>query len=161
MRTSASTLFSVLALAIGLVESASSQTIPKGVPCKVHHASPRTQKAIFEAYVKAMYIEKNIPKAFNNVVAADYIQHNPAGPDGFDAAYVGLSQLLANPELEVQILHLAFEAPYGWVHLRMDGFQPNATAGLDLYRMNGTCFQEHWDVLQERPATALNDHPLF
>jgi predicted SnoaL-like aldol condensation-catalyzing enzyme len=91
--------------------------------------------------------------AFTHVVS-DYIQHNPNILDGNAATFDVLSA--RPPTSTPQILHLAFSAPYGWVHHK-DG----STAIVDVYRFNGTCIQEHWDVIQTVPANSTNPHPLF
>lgn len=52
----------------------------------------------------------------------------------------------------------------GWVHYRMDIAGVPADqffAVLDLFRMNGTCIEEHWDVAQQRPINATNPLALF
>jgi predicted SnoaL-like aldol condensation-catalyzing enzyme len=88
-------------------------------------------------------------------VVSDYIQHNPNILDGNAATFDVLSARLSTST--PQILHLAFSAPYGWVHHK-DG---NSTAIVDMYRFNETCIQEHWDVIQTVPANSTNPHPLF
>ncbi|KAK7039842.1 Snoal-like polyketide cyclase family protein [Favolaschia claudopus] len=154
--------FSCLFLStLALTQSAFGQTFQKSVACQVHPASPQGQKQIFDKYIQALYVERNAPKAFDNIVAADLIQHNPAIADGFEAGLESLSGLLSNADLKITVFRITFEAPYGWLHGRLDGFLPNASALVDVFRFNGTCVQEHWDVIQERPATSQNPHPLF
>ncbi|KAJ7833675.1 hypothetical protein B0H13DRAFT_2370306 [Mycena leptocephala] len=82
-------------------------------------------------------INRDIPRAFTHI-AADYIQHNPFKLDGTTSSFDFLYPIFSNTSVTVQILHRVFEAPF-----------------------NGTCVQEHWDVIQERPANATNPHPLF
>ncbi|KAJ7292209.1 hypothetical protein C8J57DRAFT_1589464 [Mycena rebaudengoi] len=101
------------------------------------------------------------PRAFTHI-AADYIQHNPFELDGITSSFDCLYPIFSNTSRAVQILHRVFEAPYGWLHYRVDGILQEPTAILDLFRFNGTCaMQEHWDVIQERPVNATNPHPLF
>ena len=59
------------------------------------------------------------------------------------------------------VLRHAFENDTGFIHVRVDeeGHRPIALA--DIYRMNGTCVVEHWDVTQERPGNATNPIAMF
>jgi len=38
---------------------------------------------------------------------------------------------------------------------------PEPIALADIYRMDGTCIVEHWDVTQARPANATNPIAMF
>ncbi|KAJ7054899.1 hypothetical protein C8F01DRAFT_1292824 [Mycena amicta] len=138
------------------------QSPPTPVPCVVHPATALEQKQIFNTFVEEFYVKRNIPRAFTHL-AADYIQHNPFELDGITSSFDFLYPIFSNTSVTVQMLHRVFEAPYGWLHYRVDGIpqQPEPTAILDLFRFNGTCVQEHWDVIQARPANATNPHPLF
>ncbi|KAJ7301949.1 hypothetical protein DFH08DRAFT_759847 [Mycena albidolilacea] len=130
------------------------QSTPRPVPCTVRPASASQQEQIFNTFVEEFYVKSDLFDAFTHVVS-DYIQHNPNILDGNAATFDVLSARLSTST--PQILHLAFSAPYGWVHHK-DG---NSTAIVDVYRFNGTCIQEHWDVIQTVPANSTNPHPLF
>jgi predicted SnoaL-like aldol condensation-catalyzing enzyme len=105
-------------------------------------------------------IDRDIPRAFTHI-PADYIQHNPFELDGITSSFDFLNPIFSNTSVTVQILHRVFEAPYGWLHYRVDGLLEEPTAIVDLFRFNGTCMQEHWDVIQGRPVNSTNPHPLF
>ncbi|KAJ7501253.1 hypothetical protein B0H11DRAFT_1855592, partial [Mycena galericulata] len=136
------------------------QTPPTPVPCVVHPATAVEQKQIFNTFVEEFYIKRDIPLAFTHI-PADYIQHNPLELDGITSSFDFLYPIFSNKSVTVEILHRVFEAPYGWLHYRVDGLLAEPTAILDLFRFNGTCAQEHWDVIQERPVNSTNPHPLF
>ncbi|KAJ7023695.1 hypothetical protein C8F04DRAFT_1133678 [Mycena alexandri] len=104
---------------------------------------PGSQKLIFTTFVEEFYVTRDIPRAFSHI-AADYIQHNPVELDGVTSSFDFLDPIFSNTSVTVQILHRVFEA-----------------AILDLFRFDGTCVQEHWDVIQERPVNAPNPHALF
>ena len=55
-------------------------------------------------------------------------------------------------------MHETFEGGIGFVHLNVAGGQ---LAVADVFRLNGTCVMEHWDVDQARPANATNPLALF
>ncbi|KAJ7250992.1 hypothetical protein C8J57DRAFT_1078349 [Mycena rebaudengoi] len=144
---------------MGAAVSAQSTT-PPPVPCVVHPATPAKQKQIFDTFVDEFYIKRDIPRAFTHI-AADYIQHNPLELDGPTSSFEFLNPIFSNPAVTVQILHRVFEAPNGWLHYRVDGLLDQPTGISDLFRFNGTCVQEHWDLIQERPVNSTNPHPLF
>ncbi|KAJ7692386.1 hypothetical protein B0H17DRAFT_934116 [Mycena rosella] len=161
MRAS-TTFFKGLTLILPLLGPGSvfGQSTPTPVPCVVHPATAVEQKQIFNTFVEEFYVKRDIPRAFSHI-AADYIQHNPFELDGITSSFNYLYPLFSNTSVTVQILHRVFEAPYGWLHYRVDGILEEPTAILDLFRFNGTCVQEHWDVIQERPVNATNPHALF
>lgn len=55
-------------------------------------------------------------------------------------------------------MHETFDADIGFVHLNVAAGQ---LAVADVFRMNGTCVMEHWDVDQAKPANATNPLSLF
>ncbi|KAK7039850.1 Snoal-like polyketide cyclase family protein [Favolaschia claudopus] len=156
---------------LAFVASVASQTTtqPEPKPCVVHRALPFEQEKIFEVFIKDFLVTKNYTRAYTHI-ASDMIQHNPLVPDGSHGSFNAVFNFLGAPEVKIQVLHRAFAAPIGWAHYRVDGYtgpgldgapvtQPMAV--VDVFRFNGTCVQEHWDVIQERPEHSLNPHPLF
>ena len=107
-----------------------------------------------------MFAGRNITQAYAHV-AANEIQHNPFLPDGAVSTFNFVNALFTNPAITVEVLHQAFAAPIGWVHYRMDGLNPEPTAIVDVFRFDGACVVEHWDVIEERPSNATNPHALF
>lgn len=59
------------------------------------------------------------------------------------------------------VLRHSFDNNIGFIHVRVNeaGEEPIALA--DIYRMEGTCLVEHWDVTQARPANATNPIAMF
>ncbi|KAK7036372.1 Snoal-like polyketide cyclase family protein [Favolaschia claudopus] len=155
------TFFAALLASVASVSSQATDQ-PQPNPCVVHWASPHQQEKIFEDLVENLYRTRNFTRAYTHF-AVDYIQHNPSAMDGFNASFSAVVGLIGDPSVKVQVLRTAFSAPYGWVHSRIDGFdgaeRPSAVA--DILRFNGTCVQEHWDVIQEMPTESVNPHPLF
>ncbi|KAJ7183482.1 hypothetical protein C8R46DRAFT_1209642 [Mycena filopes] len=159
MRATSASLLSTLTL----VGSAFCTTVASNVsftPCAPHPASPREQQAIFEKYAELLYV-KRAPVAAYAYIPANQIQHNPYTLDGAATSFPVVNSIIGNSSLGVEVLHQAFAAPFGWVHWRLDGFYPAPAALLDLYRFEGGCILEHWDITQEVPADAINPHALF
>lgn len=65
------------------------------------------------------------------------------------------------PFVPSTVLRHSFDNSIGFIHVRVDeaGEEPIALA--DIYRMEGTCLVEHWDVTQARPANATNPIAMF
>lgn len=58
------------------------------------------------------------------------------------------------PYADFNVERWSFDNGFGVVHMRING-NPQ-TAIVDLYRMDGTCLVEHWDITQAWPADATN-----
>ena len=61
--------------------------------------------------------------------------------------------------MEREILHETFDGDIGMVHFKVLVQQPMVLA--DIFRLNGSCVVEHWDVNQALPANATNPIALF
>jgi predicted SnoaL-like aldol condensation-catalyzing enzyme len=141
--------------------------------CPSRPVSPATQAAIFLAFFQKFYIAKNVTNAFLDHVSPSYIQHNPYALDGRDAAIAVLSPFIPAVTFDFPTLfNRAFEAlldehgrPNGtakaFVHYKMDipGVPPQAV--VDVFRMEGSCVIEHWDVGEARPADGINPNALW
>ncbi len=126
--------------------------------CPGRHASERTQRAIFNAFLEALYTEKNVSKAFLTYVAEDLVEHDPTDQQGRAPNIAKLEQIV--PFAPFTVLRSSFDNNVGFVHLRVED-QPEPLAVADIYRMNGTCIVEHWDVTQARPANTTNPIAMF
>jgi predicted SnoaL-like aldol condensation-catalyzing enzyme len=132
---------------------------PTGDYCPPRAASSIEQQSIFNAFVRTFYIENNSSAAMTNYVATDYIQHNPSLLSGRQNAMDFLASYTTNFTFTVQ--HIGFESNLGWVHVKVESPDQPVTAIFDLYRFNGSCIAEHWDVIQAMPANATNPLALF
>ncbi|KAJ7147935.1 hypothetical protein C8R43DRAFT_525733 [Mycena crocata] len=164
MRASA-TLTSIVALLGSAFSNAESPSEGQLITCtpSVEPVSASRQRVIFENFVNLVYKNATIEtvrEAWTHV-AADEIQHNPASLDGANTSFAVVSVAFTDPTHKLQIINQAFDSPVGWVHFRIDGISPEPTAVVDMYRFNGSCIVEHWDVIQERPVNATSTHPLF
>lgn len=134
-----------------------SPSLPAGPYCPGKPASPAQQHAIFDDFINKLYVQRNATDAYLTYVSPDYINHSPFAPQGRAAAIAFLSYLI--PSVEREILHQTFDQDIGVVHLKVLS-QP-LLALVDLFRLNGTCVVEHWDVNQALPSNATNPIALF
>ena len=157
--------------------------LPPGPYCPPKPASEAVQRAIFDEFIQTLYIEKNVTAAFENFIAVDLIERmsipipmiptpdlplsksgigittNTIADDPFDAQGRAANEaklIHIIPFVPSTVLAHAFENDHGFIQVRVDeeGHLPIALA--DIYRLNGTCLVEHWDITQETPRNATN-----
>ncbi|MFK4729768.1 nuclear transport factor 2 family protein [Agromyces mediolanus] len=97
------------------------------------------------------------------VVADDYIQHNPGVPDGkepFVSYFTGF--FAENPESRAEIVRSATDGDLVYLHVRStDRPGELGSAVVDVFRVDDGLIVEHWDVIQEVPAESANDNTMF
>ncbi|KAF6231451.1 hypothetical protein HO173_010412 [Letharia columbiana] len=131
-------------------------TTPQAPFCPPKPATPSQQHAIFFDFINKLYTLEDPTTAYLTYVSPDYINHSPYAPQGRAAAIAFLNYLI--PSVNRTIVHETFEGGIGFVHLNVAGGQ---MAVADVFRLDGTCVMEHWDVDQARPANATNPLALF
>lgn len=106
------------------------------------------------------YADKNLDTLLS-YVADPYIQHNPLAPSGKAIAQVGMTQIFATPGLINNVTRVISDLDY--VALHVHRIQPNTTdkAIVDIFRLNGTCITEHWDVQQTMIPSSTNPLAYF
>ncbi|WP_200963936.1 nuclear transport factor 2 family protein [Acidovorax sp. Root219] len=79
--------------------------------------------------------------------AENYVQHNPAMPQGRDV----LTELVAQlpPDLHYEPGLIVAEGAYVAVHGRIRGWAPKPQVVIDIFRIEDGRLAEHWDVLQD------------
>ncbi|MCJ1317719.1 hypothetical protein MMC15_003045 [Xylographa vitiligo] len=126
--------------------------------CPSKPANEFHQRSIFTEFVNTLYGEKNVTKAFETYIAVDLIEHDPFDAQGRAANEAKLSAII--PYASFEVLRHSFDADVGFIHVKVDEL-PEPIALADIYRMEGTCIVEHWDVTQARPANATNPIAMF
>lgn len=119
--------------------------------------------------------KKLVTKAFDRLIvdkdlsaldlywSAGYHQHNPGIADGVAGAREGLGAYFrAFPELTVSRKRVVAEGDLVAVHSHyVNAPGERGQAVVDLFRVQGGKIVEHWDVLQDVPATSANDNTMF
>ncbi|KAF7158914.1 hypothetical protein CNMCM5623_004093 [Aspergillus felis] len=166
MRLTPILLFSIASLAFAKdpSDSTNSPSRPKverkqfDSYCPKHDANEESQRKIFARFLQTLYEEKNVSKAFTTYVDPGMIEHNPF-QQSRDEVVAKLSQTL--PDATFTVVHSAFAGDIGFAHVRLGDEDAPPVALADIYRMDGTCIVEHWDVLQTLPENATNPKALF
>lgn len=127
--------------------------------CPPSPVSPQKQAKIFQDFLQTFLNEGNITKTAT-FLDVDYIQHNPyvlSGRQSFLDAFGSVGG--GNSTFE--IVHTALQNNIAWVHYKNIASGSPLTAVVDIFRFNGSCIMEHWDVIQSLPADAINPLALF
>ncbi|KAK6218572.1 hypothetical protein QIS74_06452 [Colletotrichum tabaci] len=147
-----------LALDVSAASSLRAQTQPN---CPPQHGKSKQQQVIFEDFVQTFYKELNAEKALLNHMPEDYIQHNPNVLSGRQNAIDFAGPLFASG-VNFTILRYAVENDFAFIHTRMDiNGAAEPIAVVDIWRFEGTCMVEHWDVFQTKDANSTNPLALF
>lgn len=95
-------------------------------------------------------------QAFGEVIVNDYKQHNPMAGNGLQAVQSFFEQF---GPVDVEVHRVIAEGDFVVVHAHYKTFN---SAGVDIFRFNhdGKII-EHWDVLQEVPATTASGNDMF
>ncbi|MGC5077101.1 nuclear transport factor 2 family protein [Agrococcus sp. DT81.2] len=119
-------------------------------------------RAAFEAFVDLFYAQKRVADAFGQLVSDDYTQHNPTIPDGPAAAIELLTPKFdGSPDATFEVQRMLVDGDLAVVHVRASRPGAPDAAVADFYRFDDGRIVEHWDVLQQVPAHAVHDHPMF
>ena len=94
--------------------------------------------------------------AFDELIAEDYVQHNPQAGNGLQAVKEFFRPV---GPVDVDVYRVIAEADLVVAHSHYKTF---SMAGIDIWRFNddGTMI-EHWDVLQPVPETTTSGNDMF
>ncbi|KAL3472498.1 hypothetical protein BJX99DRAFT_235454 [Aspergillus californicus] len=155
-----------LALSSMATAEPSTETWPAHRPVSGSYCPPRRvtglqQRRIFDSFVDDFLVKKDFVPVQAKYIAEDYIQHTPSLLSGRQAN-IDWFKNVSPASLNFTILKTAFDNGIGWVHYRMDMLGAGEPfAVVDMVRFNGSCIQEHWDVVQQRQNNSVNPLALF
>lgn len=109
------------------------------------------------------FFNKHETGAAAEVVAEDYIQHNPMVPDGREPLVTYFSGFFAkNPDSKAKVVRSAADGDLVWLHVHStNGAEDLGRAVIDVFRVEDGKIVEHWDVIQKVPAEAANTNTMF
>ncbi|WP_174147505.1 nuclear transport factor 2 family protein [Leisingera sp. ANG59] len=100
-------------------------------------------------------------EAIDRYFSEDYIQHNPAFPNGLDTLRGFASGPTAGVDYQIGNVIADEESGMVAVHFRVTGFGPKPFVGVDIFRVTDGKISEHWDVLQEEVAETVSGNPMW
>jgi predicted SnoaL-like aldol condensation-catalyzing enzyme len=125
-------------------------------------AQEAANRALVERLYRDFFNGRDLSVA-EQIVAENYIQHNPSLPDGraiLLRAFAAYFQ--AAPELKVSVKRMVAEGDLVVVHSHwQDRPTDRGNAVVDIYRLENGLIAEHWDVVQPVPETAANANGMF
>lgn len=98
-----------------------------------------------------------------NILTEDYKQHNPYVPDGRAPFITYFSAFFKeHPQSSAQIVRTAVDGDLVWLHVHSKENEKDlGKAVLDIFRVKDGKIVEHWDIIQNVPATAANSNTMF
>ena len=116
----------------------------------------------FDIFTTTLYQRRNA-SSIAPFLNPGYINHNPFIADGAAAALRALTTGFTDGRFAVMNRVLPGDNNVGFIHYsyQAPGSPAPPVAIVDIFRMEGPCVAEHWDLSQSVPANATNPHPLF
>jgi predicted SnoaL-like aldol condensation-catalyzing enzyme len=94
--------------------------------------------------------------ALEGVLASGFINHNPQTTNGLEASKTLFAQVGA---IDADLYRMIAEGDLVAVHAHYK--TPAQTAGMDFFKVRDGKIVEHWDVIQEIPASTASGQDMF
>lgn len=121
----------------------------------------RANEKLVITFFQELFGDKNL-EAIDKYLSEDYIQHNPTVPDGRAPLKAAAKEWFAGaPKEKVDIVRSAVKGDTVFLHVRNKRPDGGINAVVDIFRVKNGKIVEHWDVIQDAPATSANAHPMF
>jgi predicted SnoaL-like aldol condensation-catalyzing enzyme len=116
---------------------------------------------VLTMYQKVL-VEMN-PDAVDEHLSPDYVQHSSLAEPGLDALKAFLAKVrVESPDAEQTIHRSLVDGDMVAVHVHVVRWPGDpGLAVVDIFRCEGGAIVEHWDVIQDVPATPVNTNSMF
>lgn len=94
--------------------------------------------------------------ALDDLLAPDFINHNPQTTNGLDASKYLFAQVGA---IDADLHRMVAEGDLVAVHAHYK--TPAETAGMDFFKLRDGKIVEHWDVIQPLPERTASGQDMF
>lgn len=147
-----------LALALATAAPALAETVSRDL------ATEEANRQLVVDFYNRIFNDHNLEGGSLDVMADDYIQHNPMVPTGKKAFFDFFSSFFPkHPDAKSRIVRSAAQGDLVWLHVHAGG-KENGTGGraiVDIFRVANGKIVEHWDVAQPVPAESANENTMF
>ncbi|MFC8198126.1 nuclear transport factor 2 family protein [Streptomyces sp. NPDC060006] len=138
-----------------------------GLGLDAPYTSPATQernKRVAVHVLTQLFEEGNL-KVADRYIREDYIQHNPAAPNGREAIKNFIRDWTTRfPDHQYNVKRVLAQGNLVLVHSN-PVYEPGTrgTAVVDIFRFDprSGMIAEHWDTVQDVPATSVNGNDMF
>ena len=119
-----------------------------------------SNKQVVMKVLKGAFVERDVT-VVDRYFSPDYVQHNPAIPNG-SKAIANLIPTLKK-DLSYEFGMAVAEGDLVMVHGRYIGWGPKPLVAVDIFKLKDGKVVEHWDVMQEEvPVSATaSGNPMF
>ncbi|MCJ1380349.1 hypothetical protein MMC17_003452 [Xylographa soralifera] len=117
-------------------------------------------------YAQLLYIEHDVAQAYHTYAATNFINHAPEVPgDGTAIAIATQTPMLKGGSVQIQRQFAGYNltgTAFGVTYFKGTSTVEGVGVIADIWRMQGTCLLEHWDVAEGATLnTTTNPHPYL
>ena len=153
---------SILAVCSALLISVGSVSTPVFAQQTRDIAKEEANRKLVLEFYDGVFNKHEVEK-YSEVLAENYIQHNPGVPDG-KAPFVKFftQRFKDNPKATARIVRSATDGDLVFLHLQSKmNEEDRGRAIVDIFRVDNGKIVEHWDVIQAVPETSKNNNTMF
>ncbi|WP_449415133.1 nuclear transport factor 2 family protein [Ochrobactrum teleogrylli] len=153
---------SILAVCSALLISVASVSTPVFSQQTRDIAKEEANRKLVLEFYDGVFNKHEVEK-YSEVLAENYIQHNPGVPDG-KAPFVKFftQRFKDNPKATARIVRSATDGDLVFLHLQSKmNEEDRGRAIVDIFRVDNGKIVEHWDVIQAVPETSKNNNTMF
>ncbi|GAA5542765.1 nuclear transport factor 2 family protein [Brucella sp. NBRC 113783] len=153
---------SILAACSALLISVASVSTPVFAQQTRDIAKEEANRKLVLEFYDGVFNKHEVEK-YSEVLAENYIQHNPGVPDG-KAPFVKFftQRFKDNPKATARIVRSATDGDLVFLHLQSKmNEEDRGRAIVDIFRVDNGKIVEHWDVIQAVPETSKNNNTMF
>jgi predicted SnoaL-like aldol condensation-catalyzing enzyme len=121
-------------------------------------AFAQSNKDIVVSGMTGLFITHDV-SVIDKYWSPNYIQHNPAVPNGSAVLKGWIGSL--PPSFKYEPGMVVSEGDLVMMHGRYTGMGPKAMIGVDIFRLANGKIVEHWDILQEEVSQTVSGNPMF